>query len=112
MALSLLELVGLDRGSVQFSIDTGTNVYYQLRAGRSVRPNAGIHWVDDVFFTTPLAKNARGGQLFGTSRTVALPLGSLRPLNGGNVYVQLFSFKDTGGRLTRVFYHSLGPPGD
>src|SRR6266481_426531 len=95
MALALLELVALERGSARFSIDTGTNLFCRLKFGRSVQRKSGIDWVDDLLFTTPMARSPSGGQLLSSEKDVSVPL---KQFGGGNVYVQLFSFKNAEGR--------------
>ena len=108
MALALLDLVGLDRERARFKIDTGTNGFYQLKAGRSIQTKSGIDWVSDVFLTTALVKNPSGGELLGAPQEISIPLSRL---DRGNVYVQLFSFKNGQGKSPGFSSPALLPIG-
>ena len=95
MALSILELVDFGRAAANFTIDTGTNRLYVLKIGRSVRNRSGIDWIDDVTYATPPATNENGGNLFRSSKEVALPA---RRFADGARFAQLFTFKSPGHR--------------
>ena len=95
MALAILELDSVAGENARFRIDTGTNRYYRLKAGRSRRKTNGIEWVDDVYFTSPLGVNAAGGSLLDSRKEITMPI---RRLDKGDVYVQLFSFKSPEGK--------------
>jgi len=95
MALAILELLTFDGANVRFRIDTGTNKYYQLRVGKSVRHSNGIDWVDEIFLKTRIAANEAGGSLLNSSREIAIPA---TRLGAGHAYVQLFSFKTPEGK--------------
>ena len=97
MALAILQLSDFDRDSVRFSIDIGTNRFYQLRVGRSMREANGTAWVDDVVYSSPIRASNDADNLFHSARVVAL---SARHLPEGDCYAQLFSFKDKDGRST------------
>lgn len=97
MALAILQLSDFNRDTVRFSIDTGTNRFYQLRIGRSTQQANGMAWVDDVVYTSPIQASNDAGNLFHGAREVAL---SARHLPDGDCYAQLFSFKDKDGRST------------
>src|SRR5262249_30134271 len=84
-----------DGANVRFRIDTGTNKYYQLRAGKSVQRSNGIDWVDEIFLKTRIAANEAGGGLLNSSREIAIPA---RRLGAGHAFVQLFSFKTPEGK--------------
>jgi hypothetical protein len=95
MALAILDLEGFEHGKAAFRIDTGTNQYYQLKIGRSVQRRSGVDWVDDIFFNSPVARNAGGGNLFAPPKRIAVPLAHL---DTGLVYAQLFSYKNPEGK--------------
>jgi hypothetical protein len=95
MALAILELLAFDGANVRFRIDTGTNKYYQLKAGKSVERNNGIDWVDEIFLKTRMATNDAGRGLFNSSKEIAVPA---TRLGAGHAYVQLFSFKTPDGK--------------
>ena len=95
MALAILELLEFDGANVRFRIDTGTNKYYQLKAGKSVRRSNGIDWVDEIFLKTRMATNDAGRGLFDSSKEIAVPTARL---GSGHAYVQLFSFKTPDGK--------------
>lgn len=95
MALAILDLLAFDGAHVRFRIDTGTNKYYQLKAGKSVQRSSGTDWVDEVFLNTRMAVNDAGGSLFNSSREISIPA---TRLGAGHTYVQLFSFKTAEGK--------------
>src|SRR6185503_9620513 len=95
MALAWLELAGIDRGALRFTIDTGTSRYYQLRVGRARASREGFDWVDDVYLTTPMKANDAGGSLLPATRNVTVPASRL---DRGDAFVQLVSFKTPDGR--------------
>lgn len=95
MALAILELEDFGEHQAQFKIDTGTNGYYQLKIGRSVRRRGGIDWVDDVYYTSRMMKAEHGGNLLGSSQEIAVPTARF---DKDDAYVQLFSFKTPEGR--------------
>lgn len=95
MALAILQLLAFEKGDVRFNIDTGTNRYYQLKIGRSSQHKYGIDWVDEVFFSTHVSINDRGGNLLNSSKDISIPINNF---NKGNAYVQLFSFKTAEGK--------------
>jgi hypothetical protein len=95
MALAILDLVGLDDASTRFRIDTGTNRYYQLKIGRSLRSRSGVDVIDEVVFQTPLSVNEAGGSLLDSSTEISVPS---QRLERGRGYAQLFSFKTRDGR--------------
>lgn len=95
MALAILELLAFDGANVRFRIDTGTNKYYQLKAGKSVARNNGLDWVDEIFLKTRMATNDAGRGLFNSSKEIAVPA---KRLGAGHAYVQLFSFKTPDGK--------------
>jgi hypothetical protein len=95
MALAILELDSFGKPQAQFKIDTGTNGYFQLKIGRSIRRRGGIDWVDDVYYSSPVTKAEHGGNLLGSSQELAVP--SAR-FDKDDAYVQLFSFKTPDGR--------------
>jgi hypothetical protein len=113
MALAILELLDYDDDRFEFQIDTGTNAYYQLRAGTGVRRDVGIDLVEDVYFTTPVARNETGGDLFRTSREISVPA---RHFDRRDTYAQLVSFKTADrrspavSRAIRVPAGFKGPP--
>ena len=105
MALAILDLIDSGHGNVRFNIDTGTNRYWRLKAGRSVRRSNGVDWVDDVFLSTPIRASESGGSLLNSSKKVSVPAQEFlkgntgrRQPNGSRVYVQLFSFKNADGK--------------
>ncbi len=109
MALAILELLGFDKPNLKFRIDTGTNRYYQLKVGSSVRRRYGIDWVDDVVFATPMAVNQKGGSLLDTDTEISVPV---QRVESGKAYVQLFTFKSRDGRapaFSRVVGVPMGP---
>jgi hypothetical protein len=95
MALAILNLEGFEHGKAAFRIDTGTNQYYQLKIGRSVQRRSGVDWVDGIFFNSPVARIADGGNLFAPPKRIAVPLARL---DTGVVYAQLFSYKNPEGK--------------
>jgi hypothetical protein len=95
MALAILELVDFGRAAAHFTIDTGANRFYVLKVGRSFRNRSGIDWIDDVTYATPPAANENGGNLFRSSKEVALPA---RCFADGARFVQLFTFKSPDHR--------------
>jgi hypothetical protein len=95
MALAILDPVGSDSRGARFRIDTGTNRYYQLKVGRARRRRAGLDWIDEVTYATPIALNRAGGYLLGSSTNVRIPA---KCFEGGHSYVQLFSFKTPDGK--------------
>jgi hypothetical protein len=109
MALAILELVEFDGANVRFKIDTGTNRYYQLKAGRSVQRDNGIDWVDEIFLKTRMTTNDAGQGLFNSSKEIAIPA---TRLGAGHAYVQLFSFKTADGKspaFSRVINVPVAP---
>lgn len=106
MALAILDLVDTDESNVTFRIDTGTNTHYQLKIGRDVREDGGRNWVDDVYFTTPLEENDASGDLFDSSREIALPL---KHFERGKSFLQLVSSK-AGGKA-QAFSEVIAMPG-
>lgn len=94
MALAILELAALDRGQVQFNINTGTNRYYQLRIGSRCERRYGLDWVEGITYRTPITLNDGGGSPLRYVKQVALPESRF---SGGAQYVQLFSFKTAEG---------------
>ncbi len=105
MALAILDLLDYDDANFRFQVDTGTNAYYQLRAGTGVRRDLGIDLVDDVYYTTPLAQNQQG-DLFESSREIAVPA---RHFDRPNTHAQLFSFK-TPDRKSPAFSRAIRIP--
>jgi hypothetical protein len=108
MALAILELLEFDNTNVRFQIDTGTNRYYQLKIGHSVERKHGIDWVEEIFFTTPIAVNEAGGSLLNSSKEISVPASRF---GQGKVHVQLFSFKTAEGKapaFSRVVRVPLG----
>lgn len=95
MALAILELLELEKGVARFKIDTGTNAYYRLKIGRSVGRRSGIDWVDNIYLSTPVAKNKRSGDLFDSSADISVPVTHIEK---ESAYVQLFSFKSPDGK--------------
>jgi hypothetical protein len=95
VALAILEPILSDASGVRFTIDTGTNRYYQLKVGRSVGRRSGLDWIDDVVLTTPMAVNPKGGGLMDSRTEILVPL---QHVEGDRAYAQLFSFKTRDGR--------------
>jgi len=95
MALAFLDLAGWDRGRLRFTIDTGTNSYYQLKVGRRAGQRDGFAWLDDVYLTTPIRKNDAGGSLLKTTKDVAIPA---TRFDHDDIYVQLVSYKTPDGK--------------
>src|SRR5437016_2071265 len=95
MALAILDPLAFEKGIVRFSVDTGTNRYYRLKIGRSIEPRSGIDWVNDVYYTTPLAVNDAGGELLSTAKEISVPRARF---DGGVAFVQLLSFKTPEGK--------------
>src|SRR5689334_8990548 len=106
MALAILELVALEQASVRFSIDTGTNRYYQLKIGRSVQRRSGIDWADDIYFSTRVTTNDAGGDLLNSSKEISIPIARF---DKSDAYVQLFSFKTPDG-ISPAFSHVVRVP--
>lgn len=106
MALAILELLAFDDANVRFRIDTGTNKYYQLKAGKRVQRRNGVDWLDEVFLITRMATNDAGQRLFNTSKEIAIPA---TRLGAGHAYVQLFSFK-TPDRKSPAFSRVITVP--
>lgn len=94
MALALLDSLGSERKGARFRIDTGTNRYYQLKVGRAKERRAGLDWIDQVVFSTPVAMNPSGGELLSSATNVIIPA---QYFDGGHAYVQLFTFKTAAG---------------
>jgi hypothetical protein len=90
MALAILELGNYDEANLELRIDTGTNPYYQIKAGTKVRRDVGIDLVENVYVTTPMARNAAGGDVLNSSTDMSVPS---RRFNRPNTYIQLFSYK-------------------
>lgn len=107
MALAILELVDFGRAAVNFNIDTGTNRLYVLKVGRSFRNRSGIDWIDDITYATPPATNENGGNLFRSSKEVALPAACF---SDGARFVQLFTFREPGHR-SPAFSRVMDIPG-
>jgi hypothetical protein len=108
MALAILELMAVEAGEISFRIDTGTNKYYQLKIGKSVRRKSGIDWVDEVIFSTPVKMNEAGDNLWNSSKQISIPT---RHFDRSNAYVQLFSFKTPQGKspaFSRVIHVPIG----
>jgi hypothetical protein len=108
MALAILELLDFDKARAQFRIDTGTNRYYQLKVGRSVRRKQGIEWVDNVVVATPMSMNRADGGLLNSSKEISIPAPRF---GNGNAYAQLFSFKTPQGKspaFSRVIKVGMG----
>ena len=95
MALALLELVDQEDDRLHFRIDTGTNLFFQLRAGTGIRRDLGIELLEDVYFSTPITRNPSGGAPLDSSSELEV---SMARLNRSNTYAQLFSFKNEAGR--------------
>lgn len=95
MALALLQWAGADRENARFYIDIGTNRYFQLRIGRSVRSANGYDWVDELLYTSPIQVSSDNANPFHGWHEWVLPA---RQLPSGDCYAQLFSFKETDGR--------------
>lgn len=91
MALAILELGNYDEANVELRIDTGTNPYYQIKAGTEVRRDLGIDLVENVYFTMPMARNAEGGDVLNSSIDMSVPS---RRFNRPNTYIQLFTYKN------------------
>ena len=94
MALAILESLGSDGKGEQFRIDTGTNRFYRLKVGRTKERRAGVEWVGEITFATPVGRNPRAGDPFRSSTDVVIPA---QHFEGGHSYVQLFSFKTADG---------------
>jgi hypothetical protein len=90
MALAILDLVDAGNAAARFNIDTGTNRLYELKVGRSFQNRSGIDWIDEVTHATAPATNENGGNLFNSSKEVALPSAWF---SDGARFVQLFTFK-------------------
>jgi hypothetical protein len=108
MALAILELLAVEAGEISFRIDTGTNKYYQLKIGKSVRRKSGIDWVDEVIFSTPVKMNEAGDNLWNSLKQISIPA---RHFDRSNAYVQLFSFKTPQGKspaFSRVIHVPIG----
>jgi hypothetical protein len=95
MALAILELVDSDDARVKLRIDTGTNRYYHLKIGKGVTRRHGIDWVDGVVGSTAMRTNDAGGSLLGSGKEISIPA---KAFEGGNAYVQLFSYKTPEGK--------------
>jgi hypothetical protein len=108
MALAILESLGSVQNGAGFRIDTGTNRYYQLKVGRGKERRAGLEWVDQVIFSTPVATNRSSGELLGSATEVVLPA---RYFDRGHAYVQLLTFKTTDGISPAVSRVVLVPAG-
>lgn len=106
MALAILELLEFDDANVRFRIDTGTNKYYQLKAGKRVQRRNGNDWLDEVFLITRIATNDANRSLFNSSKEIAIPA---TRLGAGRAYVQLFSFK-TPDRKSPAFSRVITVP--
>jgi hypothetical protein len=97
MALAILDLVDFDEKGVRFSVDTGTNRDYEIKFGRSLSERAGIQFVDEIFYTTPLRRNPSGGDLLASACEVVVEAERL----GEKGHAQLFTYKD--GRRAATF---------
>lgn len=97
MALAILDLEALEPAGVRLKADTGTNRYYRWKIGKSVGSRYGFDWVDDVFFSSPIRANDRGGNLLDSSADLVIPERELRNENP-YAYVQLFTFKTPDGK--------------
>jgi len=99
MALAILELLDYDDKVCQFQIDTGTNTYYQIKVGAHVRRDLGIDLVDQVYYTTPMARNTESGDMFAPKQSLSIPIQALMPTaqKGSGTkpypYAQLYSYK-------------------
>lgn len=91
MALAILELGSYDEANLELRIDTGTNLYYQIKAGTEVRRDLGIDLVENVYVTTPMVRNAAGGDVLNSSTDISIPS---QRFNRPNTYIQLFSYKN------------------
>lgn len=116
MALAILKLIAWENGNARFRMDTGTNAYYHVKMGKGVRRNGGIDWVDDVFFSTPIAKSEAGGNLLNSSQEISVPVPKF---DEGKAYVQLFSCKTPQGKspafsriVTMPKGYDVVPPAD
>src|SRR4051794_34116279 len=98
MALALLVLEGIDSRRARLRIDTGTNRYYQLKVGRARTQRAGLDWLDDILWQSPLTQNPRGGGVLRTDTEAWVPLAPPGRAPGEPTYVQLFTSKTRDGR--------------
>ncbi|NGO48990.1 hypothetical protein [Streptomyces ureilyticus] len=97
MSLAILRLLDTDQSGLRFSIDTGTNPFYELTIGREVRRDDGYSadTVDEVEFRTPMAVNDQAGFQIDTRRDVTVPADGF---SSGRMYAQLFSYASRDGR--------------
>ena len=95
MALAILELVDFGTAAATFTVDSGNNRVYVLKVGRAFHSRCGIDWIDDVTYATAPAINENGGNLFHSSKEVALPASRF---SDGARFVQLFTFKSPDHR--------------
>jgi hypothetical protein len=56
MALAILKYVGKSDGHHEFEADTGTNGYYQYKAGKAKRRHRGLEFVDEVAYQSAILK--------------------------------------------------------
>lgn len=91
MALAILDLGNYDEANLELRIDTGTNPYYEIKAGTEVRRDLGIDLVESVYVTTAMARNAADGDVLSSSTNLSVPS---RRFNRPNSYLQLFSYKN------------------
>lgn len=61
MALAILRYLEESGGHLVLEADTGTNTYYQFKAGKTKRKYKGLELVDDVVHTSPLLKAPSSG---------------------------------------------------
>jgi hypothetical protein len=97
MALAILDLLDFDEKGLRFSVDTGTNRDYEIKFGRSLSEKAGIQFVEEIFYITPLRRNPSGGDLLSSACEFLVESGRL----GEKGYAQLFTYKD--GRRAATF---------
>lgn len=92
MALAILDLGNYDEANLELRIDTGTNPYYEIKAGTEVRRDLGIDLVESVYVTMPMALNAANSDVLSSSINLSVPS---RRFNRPNTYIQLFSYKNS-----------------
>ncbi len=102
MALAFLTYRGPSDGNLMFEADIGTNDFFQVNVGRTIRRHGGLQILDDLRFTSPILRLRKDNELYGTKFMLPVPDAAFADRSR---YIQLWSYKTperTGPALSRV----------
>ncbi len=95
MSLAVIKKINVEGGTINLTIDTGTNKFYYLKIGKAFEEVNGIKWISNVVFKTNLKQNNKTHPFFDSCFFEKVEISNY---NSDLLYVQLFTFKDKEGK--------------